>query len=587
MILEYITLGVYFVLLLLLGGIFAKLNTNLSDFVRGGGKGTWWILGSSMLMSGISAFTFTANGSAAFEAGWSFLVIYAANVAGYFCGWLFLGRWYRQTRAFTGADVVRGRFGTPAEQFSAAMGVLLGPVAAAVQLWALAVFVSSVFGFPLMWTVLVVGLVVVAYSVSGGSWAVMATDFVQGIVLMGITVILAVLAYGQIGGFSGFAAAATAPEMAETFRFFKSPGEFPGDRFTWQWCVIIFIMQFLVQIHLNTAGRYLAAKDGREASRAALLAMILMAVGTFVWFFPPMVARLLYAEEVLATQIQEPTTAAYAVIAAKLLPTGMLGVMIAAMFSATMSSIDSGLTGQTSVIMRNIVPRIRGFFGLPELGDATNLRWCRVVSSMLGCLIILFALLMVTLGKVALFDAFLLVGSIVTMPMSMPLIAGLLLRRLSPWAYFVIMISGMIPSVYSLLGQAAGGEAWTIQERSMWVMVFGGVATAICWLLRGRASKEFQAKEKEFFRKMTTPVDFAKEIGRGNDAQQARLLGRIVAGMGGLMSLFLFVPNSWSGRFIILCLVLFILGIGCLLLWSARRSSRLEGQSENSGLSGG
>ena len=90
MILEYITLGVYFVLLLLLGGIFAKLNTNLSDFVRGGGKGTWWILGSSMLMSGISAFTFTANGSAAFEAGWSFLVIYAANVAGYFGGWLFL-----------------------------------------------------------------------------------------------------------------------------------------------------------------------------------------------------------------------------------------------------------------------------------------------------------------------------------------------------------------------------------------------------------------------------------------------------------------------------------------------------------------
>lgn len=571
MILEYITLGVYFVLLLVLGGIFSRLNTNLSDFVRGGGKGTWWLLGSSMLMSGISAFTFTGNSSAAFEAGPTFLVIYAANVLGFFCGWLFLGRWYRQTRAFTSADVIRSRYGTAAEQFAAGVGVLLGPIAAAVQLWALGIFVSSVFGFPLAPTVLVVGLIVVAYSVSGGSWAVMATDFVQGVVLIGITTILAVLAFVKIGGFSGFALAASAPEVAESFQFIKPPGEFPGDRFTWQWCIVIFVMQFFSQINLNSAGRYLAAKDGREASRAALLAMILMAVGTFIWFLPPMVARMLYAEEILATPIKEPATAAYAFIARELLPNGLLGVMIAGMFSATMSSLDSGLTGQTSAIMRNIVPRIRGAFGLPELGDSQNLRWCRIISSIIGCVIIVFALLLVTLGEVALFDAFLLVGSIIGVPMTLPLISGLLLRRLPPWAYFFIMVSAMIPSAYSLLWQTVGGPSWTIQERSFWVIAFGVGATYVCWLLRGWAPDSFREREREFFQLMRKPVDFPAEIGESNDEQQAFLLGRIVFGAGLLMGLFLFVPNTVVGRLIILGLILFVAGVGFILLWTAKR----------------
>lgn len=581
MALEYITLGVYFALLLLLGGLFAKMNTNLSDFVRGGGKGTWWILGSSILMSGISAFTFTGNGSAAFEAGPTFLVIYLANVLGYFCGWLFLAAWYRQTRAYTGADVIRGRFGTLAEQFSAWLGVLLGPFSASVQLWALAVFVSSVFGFPLVLTVLVVGLIVVAYSVSGGTWAVMATDFVQGVVLMGITTILAGLAFVQIGGFSGFSAAVSQPEVAEIFRFVKAPGEFPGDRFTWQWCVVIFFMQFFGQINLGTAGRYLAAKDGREAARGALLAMVLMAVGTFIWFLPPMVARLLYAEEVMAMPVKEPSTAAYAYIARELLPNGLLGVMIAAMFSATMSSIDSGLTGQTSTIMRNIVPRARGWLQLPELSDSTNLRWCRIVSSIIGSLIITFALLLVTLGEVALFDAFLLVGSVIGVPLALPLIAGLLLRRLPSWGYFAIFFAAIIPSTYSLIWQASGGQTWTIQERSMWVLLFGAGGVLVSWLLRRTSSETFRKKEIEFFKKMKTPVDFAAETGEGNDSQQALLLGRIVCCMGVLLALFLLVPNSFTARMIILALVVFVSAIGVLLLRSARQNKRVTPPEQN------
>lgn len=59
MIIEYTTLTIYLIVLMTVGAVFARLNTNASDFARGGAKATWWMVGTSMFMAGISAFTFT------------------------------------------------------------------------------------------------------------------------------------------------------------------------------------------------------------------------------------------------------------------------------------------------------------------------------------------------------------------------------------------------------------------------------------------------------------------------------------------------------------------------------------------------
>ena len=129
---EYITLGVYLIMLLTLGAYFARFNRNLSDFIRGGAQGTWWIVGMSMFISGISAFTFTGAASAAFEAGPSLLGMYLANVVAFVIGGLFLAKWYRQTRALTVADIIRERFGVAMEQFSAYVGVVMAPISGSI-----------------------------------------------------------------------------------------------------------------------------------------------------------------------------------------------------------------------------------------------------------------------------------------------------------------------------------------------------------------------------------------------------------------------------------------------------------------------
>ncbi|MGA1200092.1 MAG: sodium:solute symporter family transporter, partial [Candidatus Latescibacterota bacterium] len=168
---EFITLFVYLVLLMVLGAYFSRFNNNLSDFIRGGAQGTWWIVGVSMFVSGISAFTFTGNASAAYDAGPTFLVIYLANIISYAISGLFLAKWFRQTRALTLADVIRARFGVSMEQFSIYVGVIMAPIAGSIQLWALAGFASSTFGFPLKTTIVIIGAIVVLYSTTGGKCA--------------------------------------------------------------------------------------------------------------------------------------------------------------------------------------------------------------------------------------------------------------------------------------------------------------------------------------------------------------------------------------------------------------------------------
>ena len=572
MTIEYLTLGAYFIILLVVGALFSRFNHGMSDFVRGGARGTWWMVGTSMLMAGISAFTFTGNGSAAFDAGPTLLAIYVANVLGFVLGGLFLAKWYRQTRAYTAADVIRQRFGPAVEQFNVVSLLLTMPFQAAVQLWALGMFVSAVFGFPLVATIVVIGVITVTYSAFGGMWGVMATDVVQGIIMYGMTILVAVLCLVEIGGVGAFFSYFNDPRFAESFTLVKEPGQFAQDKFTWGWVIVIFFMQLLTQINLSTATKYLAVKDGREATRAAWWGGALMTIGAAVWFLPPMVARFLYEAEVLALPIKDPSSAAYAVAAQHVLPNGLMGVMIAAMFSATMSSMDMGLSNQTGIIVRNLLPAWRRRNGTPEPDEVHQLRLCRGITAGLGALIIAASVTLAMQDKFVLFDAFILLASVIGTPLGMPLIVGLVLRRLPSWGYVAIFGGSLLPSLWSLLDERLTGAVWTAQERGGWVLVGGVVATLLCLPFRKSAPAAQREREDAFFAQMQTPVDFEKEIGGSIDGRQAILTGRILMVLAALLLLFLFVPNTPMARVAILGLVAFVATAGGLL-WRAGRKA--------------
>lgn len=570
---EYITLIVYLGVLLLLGSLFSRYNKNLSDFVRGGAQGTWWMVGTSMLMSGISAFTFTGNASAAYEGGPSLLIIYAANCLGFAIGGLFLGRWFRQTRAYTGADVVRSRFGTTVEQFAAISGVFLGPFGAAIQLYALSLFTSTVLDIPLIPVLITIGIIVTFYSTTGGKWAVMATDFVQALVMMAITLLVCFLSLHAVGGVGAFLEYFSDPHVTEDYRFFNEPGHFDGDRFTYKWAFVVFFMQIYSQISMSSAGRYIAARDGKEASRSSWWAFLMMAIGSAVWFVPPMVARFMFDGEIMASGVDNPSESSYAFIATQLLPNGMLGLLIAAMFAATMSSMDSGLNAQVGNIARNIIPRLRGALGHKDaLPPKTEIRICHIATIVLGVIIVTYAMLLANQSEIALFDAYLIMGSVIGVPMGFPMLMGLWMKKLPKWSYFPIFAACMLPSLWSFIDERITGVAWTIQERTLWILVVGLATTLICRLFYVRTSASARRDVDQFFKTMHTPIDYEKEVGSSAvDYAQYFVLAKAIFGVGAAVLLILFVPNDLAGRMCILFVSGFILSAGVLLYVGGRR----------------
>lgn len=577
MILEYITLAAYLILLPLLGVVFSKFNNNLSDFVRGGGQVAWWLTGSSILMAGISAFTFTGNASAAFEAGPTVLVIYAANVCALLLAGLFLGAWFRQTRAYTLTDVVRQRFSPAVEQFSAYTSIMLGPVAAAIQLWALCVFASSTFGVSVQWCIIIIGTVVILYSTTGGKWAVMATDFVQSLILLSITILVAVLCYIKIGGFEEFFSYFSKPEFAEDFKFVKEPDEFPQSKFSMKWVIVIFFMTMYHQISLTSVDRFLVVKDGKAASKAAYLGAVLMAVGSLIWFFPPMVARFLYNDEIMAQAVDNPANTSYAFIAEKLLPNGLMGVMIAAMFAATMSSMDSGLNRQVGIFARNVVPALRRLFGNhSDMTPKAELLLCKLTTLGIGLLVICYSILFSLNKELALFDAYLMINSIIGIPLVFPMLVGFWVKKIPSWSYFVVFGFCLIPSGYSYYLSEVHDAGMTIQDRAMWIFIFGAIGTVVSMPFYKNSPADYKKRVEDFFILVRTPVDFEKEIGESKNRSQLLMLGRSSFGVGLALLLLILVPNDFWGRLCVLFISGFSIVIGLLLLWAERVERRKE-----------
>lgn len=574
---EYLIIGVYALFVLAMGGYLSRFNRNADDFIRGGAQGAWWLVGCSSLMASISAFTFTGNASAIFESGFTPLVIYFANIAAFFTSALIFAPWFRQTRALTVADILRERYGPEVEQFFAFASLIMGMIAAAIWLWGLGTFSAAVFGLSLPLVILGIGLLVLLYSVSGGRWAVLATDFVQSLVLIPLTILVAVLCFVEVGGFSGMRDAMLQPEIAADFQFVKEPGAFPDNKFTWPWIVAIFVNQFIIMLNIGSATRYFSVKDGREARKAAFLSGILMAIGTLFWFIPPAVARFLYAAEVGSVPLGNPAEASYAVAAREVLPNGLMGLMVVAMFAATMSSMDTGLNTAAGIIVRNIIPAIRRLLHLPDLSAHSQLRLGRYATLCLGTAIISMALYFSQQNDVGLFDSFLIFGSVIGLPMTIPLVFALLVRSMPRWSYFFIVACACLPSAWSIIDARINGVSWTVQDRMLWVLAAGCIGALITvpfYRLGIWTSEGYKSRVDAFYKRMRTPVDFAKEIGEDRDSSQLLVLGTFAAAAGGFILLLLLLPNPVGGRAGIAFVGLTVLTIGMLLRRAGTRHAQ-------------
>jgi Na+/proline symporter len=570
----------YLLTLMVVGLVFRRFSKDTSDYFRAGGKATWWLMGGSVFMQSFSAWTFTGAAGAAFQVGWSLPVMFISNVVGFLTIALVTGAWFRQLRCVTGADLVRLRFGAGMEQFVAYLNLLTGPIYGGVQLYGLAIFTSILLGTNMYYTIILLGFVVLFYAGISGAWAVMAADFIKAVVLIPITILLAGICLHKVGGLGGLLAAIQQAGLSAAYAPIKAPavlatlsGINPGW-FTWTFFLAWYANNWMVANSLNNGGRYLSAKDGREARRAALFAASLFSLGLLIWFIPPMTARLLIADQVTGMPLPNPVEGAYAAIAIYFLPAGLVGIVLVGMCAATMSALDVGLNSLAGNITQNIYPAACRAVRITPWEGRARLILAKVISVFCATAVISCALAMAKFGRGGIFNILMDVMATVAAPLAVPLVLGLFLRRVPTPAPFAAIGAGFCVSfsIY-LTPRLLDAKPWLFQSQV-------GAVMAVCLItflaVRALLPPDPAAldREQEFFARRNRPVDFAAEIGVGNDGRQLLIVGSFGAVLG-LGVLLLLLPTSSVGHTMkIVAVAASTIALGSLMIYLGRRTGR-------------
>ncbi len=565
--------------LVAIGWVFRKFSRDSRDYFCAGGRATWWLVGGSIFMQSFSAWTFTGAAGAAYQAGWSLVVMYGSGVVMHLVCSLGPAVWFRRLRVVTAADTIRLRFGPALEQFYSALQCVMGVLFSGVQLYSLAIFTSTLLGVDVRWIIGLLGIVVLFYTAISGAWAVLAADFIQALVLLPVSVLLTVVCLAQFGGIGGFLDAITRAGLHEAYLPIKSAGlvaSLPGissGYFTWGFFGAWYGYQTANTNSLVSAGKYLTVKDDAEARRAALLAMGLAAVGMCIFFIPPMAARLLIAANVTAMPLPNPTEGAYAAIAMHLLPSGLVGLVLVAMCAASMSSLDGGLTSLAGIVTQNIYPALCRRLGITPREGGRRLHLGKAINLCCALVVIACAEMMARFGSGGVFKLLLDILAGVLTPIVVPLMWGLLVRRVPRWgAAFAIVAGVAVSALIAIWPKATGAQPWSYQGQVFAIAATGTVAFFLSRLAWQGKDREMLAIEDEFFARRHRSVDFVREVGGASDGTQMKIVGIFGLVLGGLI-LWLLLPISSAGHAGKIVAVAASTGfIGALLFLASRRS---------------
>jgi SSS family solute:Na+ symporter len=522
---DYVVIAAYMVLMVAIGLYAARFNKDASDYFRGANRIPWLVAGLSSFMSGFSAWTFTGAAGLAYQHGLIAILLYLGNALTFMLGyWVFAVRW-RRARISTVMEYLVERFDERTRQAFSWSTVLFQLFTGASMLYGLGLFVASTCDLPLVWTIFASGLVILAYCVIGGLWAVVITDFLQAVILMPFTIVMVAASLARVGGLGGLMRGLP-PEMT-SLHLTADMG----------WLYVA-CWTFMVSFGYNTsamAQRYFSVADERAAKKVALLCFALFVLGAFIWFIPPLAMRVLYPDlRAVWPGLANPHEASYAVASLTLLPNGLVGIMLAAMFSATMSSLSGLFNVHAAVVSKDIYQRLVA----PQASERHLLMVGWAATFGVGATMTALAMSMAAKGQ-SIFAVMLTFNTIISLAYGPPALLGLVVKRTPSWSGLLSFVVGLVLGCYG----AFFGH-WSL-VRNVLIILPTSCAIFLLSALVGRDDPAHVARREGLFARLATPVDVNRELQGSVDptATVFRFLSRATAGVG-VLSLLLI---RWAG----------------------------------------
>ena len=385
---DYLVVALYGLWMLGIGAFFARRQTNLGEYFLGGRSMNPVIVGISTMATLVSTITYLTTPGEIIKNGFGVLWGMVSIVPAFFLvGYLIIPR-IMERQVVSGYQLLEKQFGIGIRRAAAGLFVLTRVAWVGLVVYTCSVALSAMTGWRLEPVLIATGLITTVYTVIGGIRAVMITDVVQAFILFAGAVGVVIFAMWHAGSPTGWWPRLSAPEVKAGLNWPHVPWfalhmsvrisvfGMILHQLTW-WVLTASSDQLAIQ-------RYLSTRDARAARKSFLVNGIANTlVGTFLalvgiallgFFLSPSQAVPPLAELLPKNAARQPvamTAGASAVPAlqqkafvlaqgadklfpwfiAHVLPAGLSGLLLAALFSAAMSSVSSGINSITTILM--------------------------------------------------------------------------------------------------------------------------------------------------------------------------------------------------------------------------------------------
>ena len=459
---DYSVVAVFFAVMVGVGVFFSR-RQDAGTFFGSDKSVPWWLSGISFYMNSFSALAFVMYSALAYKYGLVPVTVSWLSVPAVLLGARFLAVRWRRAAKGSPIDFIATRY-TPAMCKSLAwLGLPMQLVDNALKLLAIGTVVGVGMGFPVSWAIAVSGAIIVLYTFLGGLKATLVCDFIQFFVILVVVAVLPFLCLGKTGGFAAFV-----DKVPDGFFAFTS------GKYDWSYMAVFFLMVgSTLSTNWSLVQRYYSTKSDSDAKKMARLVSVLLFIGPPLFFFPAMAARVFLPDIPDADM-----NGIYAILCRAVLPVGMMGMVVAAMFSATMSSIAGNFNAAASVLVNEI-------YGRFVRSDTPGRRMiaARAATVLVGVTVIGMTFAMrCAQGADDLFNLANKAFGVFLAPVSIPMIAGVLSKRLSKRAGLCGLAGGMAVG----LAMFVAGAWWPVL-REMKPCYLASAAATVLFLIIGSA----------------------------------------------------------------------------------------------------
>ena len=350
-------IAIYFVIIFGIGVYFARKGRNSVDYFLAGRNVGWFAIGASLFVSNISTEHFIGLAGSGATSG---LAVghfeWLACLILLILGWVFVP-FYLRSNVFTMPEFLERRFNRASSVYLASISILAYIFTKiSVHLYAAAIVLERVVGWDPLTAAVALVVATGVYTIIGGLSAVIYTELMQTLVLLAGAVALTVIGLSEVGGFDGLRAA-----VPEHYFSMMKPANHPEFPWTgiflgapilgiWYWCTDQVIVQ-----------RVLSAKDEGHAKAGTIFAGFLKILPVFVLVLPGLIAFALYPQ-LFTTNASGTVTngdIAYPTLIVNLLPSGLVGLMIAALLAALMGGMASVFNSASTLVTLDFYKRAR------------------------------------------------------------------------------------------------------------------------------------------------------------------------------------------------------------------------------------